>query len=194
MVIFLVDAPATPGPSTTTKAPTASTTKPTASSTGSPSTDGQSGANGKICCQACGMRRSLGAWPVRYILLCTVFDHDDRTYNPFWHDGLGGQSPSPDICLGSEFGDCRSSGGWCGSSTAHCGSGCQSGFGVCPLNSSDISTDGLCGSNGNMCKGSTGYSDYCSVSGHCGVTVAHCDTQQVCQAAFSDCSTGSSSS
>lgn len=35
-------------------------------------------------------------------------------------------------CKGSTFGDCCSSYGWCGSSNAHCDSGCQSTFGVCP--------------------------------------------------------------
>ncbi|KAM5368986.1 hypothetical protein ACJZ2D_009295 [Fusarium nematophilum] len=30
-------------------------------------------------------------------------------------------------CVGSDFGSCCSSGGWCGDSTSHCGEGCQSG-------------------------------------------------------------------
>lgn len=34
-------------------------------------------------------------------------------------------------CQGSGFGDCCSQWGWCGTTDAHCGSGCQSAFGVC---------------------------------------------------------------
>ncbi|KAF4552560.1 Polysaccharide deacetylase-like protein 2 [Elsinoe fawcettii] len=34
-------------------------------------------------------------------------------------------------CLGAPSGSCCSQWGWCGSSTDHCGTGCQSGFGTC---------------------------------------------------------------
>lgn len=34
-------------------------------------------------------------------------------------------------CVGSAFGPCCSSAGYCGNSTAHCGTGCQSDFGRC---------------------------------------------------------------
>ncbi|CAO2648425.1 Nn.00g076920.m01.CDS01 [Neocucurbitaria sp. VM-36] len=34
-------------------------------------------------------------------------------------------------CQGSSFGNCCSQYGWCGSSTAHCGTGCNSAFGTC---------------------------------------------------------------
>jgi hypothetical protein len=34
-------------------------------------------------------------------------------------------------CKGSSFGNCCSQYGWCGSTTGHCTSGCQSGFGTC---------------------------------------------------------------
>ncbi|USP73779.1 carbohydrate esterase family 4 protein [Curvularia clavata] len=34
-------------------------------------------------------------------------------------------------CTGSTFGNCCSSAGWCGSTTAYCGTGCQPGFGKC---------------------------------------------------------------
>ncbi|KAG7118324.1 ATP-dependent RNA helicase eIF4A like protein [Verticillium longisporum] len=50
---------------------------------------------------------------------------------------------------GSTFGDCCSSGGFCGASTDHCGTGCQASFGTCTTAGSDnISTDGSCGKNG----------------------------------------------
>ncbi|CAI6335761.1 unnamed protein product [Periconia digitata] len=35
-------------------------------------------------------------------------------------------------CVGSTFGDCCSSYGWCGSSSLHCDAGCQNVFGICP--------------------------------------------------------------
>ncbi|KAL8725417.1 MAG: hypothetical protein Q9166_007374 [cf. Caloplaca sp. 2 TL-2023] len=34
-------------------------------------------------------------------------------------------------CLGSSFGNCCSVNGWCGSTSAYCGTGCQPGFGTC---------------------------------------------------------------
>ncbi|KAF2262955.1 hypothetical protein CC78DRAFT_618050 [Lojkania enalia] len=37
-------------------------------------------------------------------------------------------------CLGSTFGNCCSQYGWCGSTSAYCGTGCQSGFGNCGSN------------------------------------------------------------
>ena len=46
-------------------------------------------------------------------------------------------------CLGSSFGSCCSAYGWCGSTDAYCGTGCQSAFGTCdsdPASSSVIST------------------------------------------------------
>jgi hypothetical protein len=46
-------------------------------------------------------------------------------------------------CKGSQFGDCCSASGCCGSTTGHCTAGCQGAFGLCT--STDISSDGTCG-------------------------------------------------
>ncbi|KAF2029969.1 hypothetical protein EK21DRAFT_66645, partial [Setomelanomma holmii] len=35
------------------------------------------------------------------------------------------------ICIGFSQGECCSQYGWCGSSTAHCGTGCLSAYGKC---------------------------------------------------------------
>lgn len=43
-------------------------------------------------------------------------------------------------CLGSSFGDCCSSAGWCGSTPAYCGDGCQSEYGRCGSNDQASST------------------------------------------------------
>ncbi|KAF1974968.1 glycoside hydrolase/deacetylase [Bimuria novae-zelandiae CBS 107.79] len=86
------------------------------------------------------------------------------------------------MCNGSEFGNCCSQAGWCGTSTDHCGTSCQSVFGTCgsSLSVSSVSnvassasaassassaapsstptgifTDGTCGpANGLGCNGS----------------------------------------
>ncbi|KAF1849606.1 carbohydrate-binding module family 18 protein, partial [Cucurbitaria berberidis CBS 394.84] len=34
-------------------------------------------------------------------------------------------------CLGSKFGNCCSQYGWCGTTTAYCGAGCQTKSGTC---------------------------------------------------------------
>jgi hypothetical protein len=85
-------------------------------------------------------------------------------------------------CKGSPFGDCCSSSGYCGDTTAHCQTGCQSQFGTCsatpttskPSSPTGVSTDGTCGgSKGLKCQGSS-FGNCCSSGGYCGNTVQHC--------------------
>ncbi|KAH4376940.1 hypothetical protein HBH99_208780 [Parastagonospora nodorum] len=91
------------------------------------------------------------------------------------------------VCKGSKFGDCCSSSGFCGSTTAHCTAGCQVSFGNCT--STDISPDGTCGgTNKYKCKGSA-FGDCCSSSGYCGSSTTHCTAG--CQTGFGTC-TGTS--
>ncbi|KAI0201413.1 glycoside hydrolase superfamily [Astrocystis sublimbata] len=86
-------------------------------------------------------------------------------------DGRCGSGTGGKVCEGSGFGDCCSSKGYCGSSTDHCGNGCQSG--LCSINSE--TTDGTCGAayNDIVCgpwpKGSC-----CSPAGYCGSSEDHC--------------------
>ena len=94
------------------------------------------------------------------------------------------------VCKGSEFGDCCSSAGYCGSTSAHCTAGCQSAFGTCT--STDISPDGTCGGTKKYkCKGSS-YGDCCSSAGYCGKSTDHCGAG--CQSGFGTCSTVTTSS
>ncbi|KAF3002041.1 hypothetical protein E8E13_008907 [Curvularia kusanoi] len=106
-------------------------------------------------------------------------------------------------CQGSTFGNCCSQAGWCGSTSAYCGTGCQSGFGTCgsataskaatstkPAATSaaaqKVSTDATCGGTGKQtCKGST-FGNCCSQAGWCGSTTAYCGTG--CQSGFGTCS------
>jgi len=94
-------------------------------------------------------------------------------------------------CQGSTFGNCCSSAGWCGSTSAYCGTGCQSAFGTCGTSSSPttskpatptstptgtpkVSTDGTCaGTSGQTCKGST-FGNCCSQYGWCGSSKFPC--------------------
>lgn len=91
-------------------------------------------------------------------------------------------------CQGSSFGNCCSQYGWCGSTTGHCSTGCQSTFGTCsgsstspaPATSSaasqKVSADGTCGSQGGAtCLGST-FGNCCSQHGWCGSSTGHCGT------------------
>ncbi|KAH8711818.1 hypothetical protein GQ44DRAFT_776536 [Phaeosphaeriaceae sp. PMI808] len=91
------------------------------------------------------------------------------------------------ICEGSVFGDCCSPYGWCGSSTAHCGSGCQFDFGLCSA-PSKVLPDGTCGTVQNnfgwICPGD-GFGNYCSAYGWCGYEADHCDGG--CQTAYGTC-------
>ncbi|KAK7421269.1 hypothetical protein QQZ08_010046 [Neonectria magnoliae] len=105
---------------------------------------------------------------------------------------------------------CCSSAGWCGSTTGHCGTGCQSQYGTCGSSSSSsvsakasssttktsatstatgsapISTNGRCGTNfgGTTCIREPG-ATCCSRAGWCGATTDHCGTG--CQSGFGTC-------
>ncbi|KAK7193611.1 hypothetical protein DPSP01_000163 [Paraphaeosphaeria sporulosa] len=125
----------------------------------------------------------------------------------------GGNTGS--TCQGSQFGNCCSQAGWCGTTTDHCGTGCQSLFGTCGGDGSSlavssivssvaasvssaapaasataVSTDGQCG-NGKTCKGST-FGNCCSPAGWCGSTDAYCGTG--CNPLFGTCTGGSGGS
>ncbi|KAI6353044.1 hypothetical protein MCOR32_011012 [Pyricularia oryzae] len=109
-------------------------------------------------------------------------------------------------CLGSEFGDCCSVNGWCGSDDSYCGTGCQPGFGDCspaqasstqpgptdtvsvpgPSSSSSsltVSQDATCG-DGVTCEGSA-FGNCCSINGWCGSDDSYCGMG--CQAGFGTC-------
>ncbi|KLU82797.1 hypothetical protein MAPG_01865, partial [Magnaporthiopsis poae ATCC 64411] len=86
---------------------------------------------------------------------------------------------------------CCSSYGWCGSSKAFCGNGCQKAFGKCDdvaAGSENVSQDGTCGGPNNYsCKGSE-FGDCCSSYGYCGTSILHCG--EGCNTKFGTCNPG----
>lgn len=111
------------------------------------------------------------------------------------------------ICMNN---GCCSKNGQCGTSSAHCGEGCQSYYGKCnskntssssssinqnslysyslslsPSPSSSISTDGKCGSKNNNKSCPSGYC--CSKYGYCGKTSDYCSIKKGCQKPFGIC-------
>ncbi|KAK3209831.1 hypothetical protein GRF29_44g732429 [Pseudopithomyces chartarum] len=101
-------------------------------------------------------------------------------------------------CRGSNFGECCSSHGYCGSTPAYCQTGCQSGFGKCGTTSSPnkpvakVSKDGRCGGySGYTCQGST-FGNCCNKNGYCGKTSDYCGTG--CDSKFGTCGVKPSSS
>jgi peptidoglycan/xylan/chitin deacetylase (PgdA/CDA1 family) len=114
-------------------------------------------------------------------------------------DGTCGTQGKNQICIGSEFGNCCSQYGYCGKSTDHCGTGCNTLFGNCGTNANPTSgptatstsapqptgalktsTDGSCGgSSGFTCVGFVhdgAKSECCSQYGWCGTSTDHCGT------------------
>ncbi|KXJ91946.1 hypothetical protein Micbo1qcDRAFT_162003 [Microdochium bolleyi] len=90
---------------------------------------------------------------------------------------------------------CCSQYGWCGASSDHCGTGCQSGFGSCGTSAPApvvVSPDNTCGNIGAGTKGYTcpsgGDFRCCSMYGWCGASSDHCGTG--CQSGFGTCGTG----
>ncbi|KAL4947974.1 hypothetical protein BDW69DRAFT_189685 [Aspergillus filifer] len=100
----------------------------------------------------------------------------------------GSNSETSATCLNSTFGNCCSSKGYCGATTAYCGEGCQVRFGECnDASVQTISTTGSCGAtltSNTTCLGST-YGDCCSGKGYCGGTTAYCGGG--CQVEFGGC-------
>ncbi|KAH7126685.1 hypothetical protein B0J11DRAFT_604462 [Dendryphion nanum] len=134
-------------PSTTqgvgTLSPTPSTTKTLPTTTATPgkdiSTDGQCGlvvnktCQGSTfgnCCSSYGYCGSLNSHCA--VGFCQSNYGTCTTDKPISSNGqCGGNSPVNATCLGSSFGDCCSSSGWCGKEPAYCGTDCQSLFGKC---------------------------------------------------------------
>lgn len=100
----------------------------------------------------------------------------------------GSNSDTDATCLGSTYGDCCSSKGYCGDTSAYCAEGCQLEFGECNDGSvQTISTTGSCGStltSNVTCLGST-YGDCCSGKGYCGGNSNYCGSE--CQSGFGNC-------
>ena len=111
---------------------------------------------------------------------------------------------SPDETCGSDAGyrcsanSCCSEHGWCGTSTAHCGAGCQSLFGQCgtiisvttTTTTGPAPTSTLPPSPDNSCGKAAGFScpnSCCSQYNWCGSTPDHC--QAGCQSSFGQCGT-----
>ncbi|OBT39329.1 hypothetical protein VE00_10469 [Pseudogymnoascus sp. WSF 3629] len=112
------------------------------------------------------------------------------TSNPSTN-GLCGADNGGTFCTGTPFGDCCSEYGYCGDTSGHCGTGCQSDFGTCDAGGGGppVSTDGTCSSastpGGATCAGSM-FGNCCSASGFCGDATAYCGTG--CQTDFGTCS------
>ncbi|KAF2266832.1 glycoside hydrolase/deacetylase, partial [Lojkania enalia] len=97
-------------------------------------------------------------------------------------------------CIGFSEGSCCSQYGWCGSTTGHCGAGCNPLFGTC--NSSGSSSSAVRSSTRtSSTPAATPSGKYscigwskgtcCSQYGWCGNTSGHCGTG--CQSAFGTC-------
>ncbi|KAI9150838.1 Lectin-B [Paramyrothecium foliicola] len=164
------------------------------SGSGTISTDGSCGKNGKTCKgsgfgDCCSSSNSCGGSSDHCGAGCqTSFGTCNAGSGSISTDGACGKNGK--TCRGSTFGTCCSSNGFCGATSDFCGAGCQSSFGVCNGGSNAVSTDGFCGKNGKICKGST-YGDCCSQQGYCGKETAHCGAG--CQLAYGTCSSGSQS-
>ncbi|KFY96783.1 hypothetical protein V498_02481 [Pseudogymnoascus sp. VKM F-4517 (FW-2822)] len=99
---------------------------------------------------------------------------------PTTTDGNCGKDHNYTMC-GNGFGNCCSSGGWCGDSDSHCGSGCQSESGECTQGGP--TTDGTCGVGNNGLECDLFESGpCCSNSGFCGFGSSWCGVD--------DCQTG----
>ncbi|WXC64804.1 hypothetical protein SNK03_010615 [Fusarium graminearum] len=156
---------------------------------GSVSPDGSCGGDNKFVCDGStfGGCCSLQGWCGNSTAHCgNDCLPDFGTCGPPSNITANGQCGSNGkICPGSGFGDCCSSTGWCGDKEDFCGAGCQNGFGNCTLtDAGNVSTDGSCGKNGKICKGSS-WGDCCSADGYCGKGDGFCSAG--CQSKFGDC-------
>jgi hypothetical protein len=122
--------------STRTATMTTRSTAPT--TTGTVSTDGScGGADGFICLgsefgNCCSAYGYCGSSTGHCTAGCqSAFGTcEEGASNKVSPDGSCGGA-NEDVCAGSGFGDCCSAYGYCGSSSDHCGTGCQGEFGTC---------------------------------------------------------------
>ncbi|TVY68383.1 Lectin-B [Fusarium oxysporum f. sp. cubense] len=152
------------------------------------STDGFCGKNGKVCKgstygDCCSAQGYCGKETGHCDAGCqSAFGSCNSAAGNISTDGQCGKNGK--TCKGSTFGDCCSPQGWCGKEKDHCGTGCQSGFGTCDASAGNVSTDGSCGKNGKICKGSQ-WGDCCSKNGYCGKGDDYC--RDGCQTAYGLC-------
>ncbi|KAF6825584.1 Chitin deacetylase-like protein 9 [Colletotrichum musicola] len=119
-----------------------SASNPPAASNSNPSRDGSCGGTNRYNCQGTGYGDCCSTWG-----FCgNTTDHcDSGCQGSFGRcssatvnlnvslDGKCGSNNGGASCSGSVYGNCCSQWGFCGSSTVHCGTGCQSGFGTCGM-------------------------------------------------------------
>ncbi|KAF2402770.1 hypothetical protein EJ06DRAFT_547182 [Trichodelitschia bisporula] len=86
----------------------------------------------------------------------------------------GEKTPANSTCVGSPFGSCCSTSGYCGSGVEYCGAGnCQSG--ACTAPATNVTKDGTCGPKyNNWICGDRHWGACCSNAGFCGNSEAHC--------------------
>ncbi|KAH7139458.1 chitin binding protein [Dendryphion nanum] len=134
--------------STTTAASTPTSTSSPGTGGKTPSTDGTCAGTGGFTCAG----TSFGTCCSQYGWCGTTDGHcGDGCQTGFGTctgsgSGTGTGTPTPVAtvsndgtcagtagftCQGSAFGNCCSQYGWCGTTTGHCGEGCQGGFGTC---------------------------------------------------------------
>jgi len=108
-------------------------------------------------------------------------------------DNRCGPSNGNTVCPDNK---CCSQYGYCGTTSAYCGTGCQSGFGKCTTSTGGssssssgkdytkiVSTDGSCGAGKGRCPDG----QCCSQYGYCGTTLDHCKASVGCQSKYGLC-------
>ncbi|PSR80524.1 hypothetical protein BD289DRAFT_440635 [Coniella lustricola] len=95
---------------------------------------------------------------------------------PISSNGLcGSQQNWTNTCIGSIWGDCCGSGGYCGTGDDYCGQGnCQEG--TCDGAPIPYSIDGLCGSQNDYVECPAKFGLCCSEFGFCGNGTDYCET------------------
>ncbi|KAK6362806.1 hypothetical protein TWF730_000260 [Orbilia blumenaviensis] len=92
-------------------------------------------------------------------------------------------------CVGTTFGNCCSSAGFCGKTGVFCGEGCQTKWSSGCQTTNISSNNGRCGvisgSPTFTCVGGQYDGMCCSSSGYCGTTTGHCGTG--CQSKYGRC-------
>ncbi|KAF1817187.1 hypothetical protein P152DRAFT_10527 [Eremomyces bilateralis CBS 781.70] len=99
-------------------------------------------------------------------------------------------------CLNSAFGNCCSEHGWCGATTDHCGTGCQSGFGNCGSSVSNPvpsttpgdkpgTTNGSCGPSVGTTCANTPWGLCCGRDSQCTNSILRCTIG--CQKGYGTC-------
>jgi hypothetical protein len=120
--------------------------------------------------------------------LCSVFTPTTTTTKKPVPTSTTKGRCGPNFGACANEGECCSKSGYCGKTVDHCTNGCQSEFGKCVIDSSDIPVSVVLGRCGPYYGSCANPNECCNAEGYCGTTSEYCNA---CQLNYGKCKNAS---